>query len=40
MGNKFNPDPSKQVQDVIFSHTLQKSTHEMNYGTWDQLIKL
>ena len=23
----FNPDPSKQVQEVIFSRKLQKSTH-------------
>ena len=23
----FNPDPSKQTQEVIFSHKLQESTH-------------
>ena len=23
----FNPDPSKQAQEVIFSRKLQKSTH-------------
>ena len=25
----FNPDPSKQAQEVIFSRKLQKSTHPM-----------
>ena len=27
----FNPDPSKQVQEVIFSHKIQKSCHPSIY---------
>ena len=27
----FNPDPSKQVQEVIFSHKIQKSSHPSIY---------
>ena len=31
MGNEFNPDPSKQAQELIFSRKTQKTCHPSIY---------